>query len=430
MFPSERFPLTPSLWAATAVAPPQAESLNDAVSADVAIIGAGYAGLSTALHLAQRGIKVIVLEAREIGFGASGRNGGQVVPGLKLDPDEIVQLYGREHSEKLLDFSVGTADTVFDMIDRHSMQVPYTRSGWIQPAHNTKALETVRRRAEQWERLGVSVSCLDRAQTAALIGSDTYLGGWINRRGGCVQPLSYTRELARAAIAAGASIYTDSPVESLSFDRSNWTLRIGQGGSVKAARVVVCANAYSDGLYKGLKESIIDANTFQVATEPLPDSLAASIFPEGHVASDTRNLLLYFRKDHTGRFLMGGRGPFREPRSAADWAHLKTAIAKLFPQLAGVQYQYHWCGRVAVTRDYMPHLHTPAPGLLINIGCQGRGIGLQTSMGIAMAEYLATGDEQALPLPVTRVKPLPLYALRRLYVSALISWYRFCDERA
>ena len=244
---------------------------------------------------------------------------------------------------------------------------------------------------------------------------------------GGIQPLSYARGLARAALNAGAVLHTETPVTGLKRVDGKWTASTARGPSVVADRVVMCTNAYGGGLWPGLKPSIIDANTFQVATAPLPERLRAGIFPEGHVTSDTRNLLLYFRLDHQGRLLMGGRGPFREPRGDADWAHLERVMVKMFPQVAGTPFEYRWCGRVAITRDYMPHLHEPQPGLLVDIGCQGRGVGLQTSMGRAMAEYVATGDANALPVPLSPIVPFPLYGLRRLYVNAVVTWYRMTD---
>jgi glycine/D-amino acid oxidase-like deaminating enzyme len=145
------------------------------------------------------------------------------------------------------------------------------------------------------------------------------------------------------------------------------------------------------------------------------------------VTSDTRNLLLYFRHDHAGRFLVGGRGPFREPKGAADWRHLERVLVKMFPQLKGVPIEYRWGGRVALTRDFLPHLHEPEPGLLVDIGCMGRGVGLQTAVGKAMAEYIATGGQNALPFPIIPVKPLPLHGFHKAYVSAIIAWYRMTD---
>lgn len=237
------------------------------------------------------------------------------------------------------------------------------------------------------------------------------------------------RGLARAAIAAGVVIHTDSPATQLLQDKGQWQVTTAGGARVSAERVVLCTNGYTDGLWPHLSKSIINANSFQVATEPLPEAVRRSILPEGHVSSDARNLLLYYRIDHSGRLLMGGRGTFKEPDPArpGDWSHLENVIAKLFPQAAEIPIAYRWCGHVAVTRDYLPHLHEPSPGLLIDIGCQGRGVGLQTRMGQALAEYIASGDKQALPVAPSTIKPFPLYGLRRLYVSAVIGWYRMTD---
>lgn len=428
----EFFPLTPSLWAATAAPAPDTAPLDSDAQADVVIVGAGYCGLSTALHLAERGVRVVVLEARDIGFGGSGRNGGQVIPGFKYDPSEMIAMFGAEKGQRLVDFAGSTADAVFGLIDKHRMDVPHVRRGWVQGSHTAAALKIAERRARDWGAQGVATQLLDRAETARLLGTDKYFGGWVDPRGGGVQPLSYARGLARAAIAAGVVIHTASPVTQLAQaggKGGKWHVTTKQGAKVVAERVVLATNGYTDDLWPQLRKSIINANSFQVATDPLPESVRRSILPEGHVSSDARNLLLYYRIDHTGRLLMGGRGSFREPDPAqpGDWSHLENVVAKLFPQAAGVPIAYRWCGHVAITRDYMPHLHEPAPGLLIDIGCQGRGVGLQTRMGQALAEYIATGNAQALPVAPSTIKPFPLYGLRRLYVSAVIGWYRMTD---
>jgi glycine/D-amino acid oxidase-like deaminating enzyme len=423
----DMFPLAPSLWAATAAAAPPTSAIDASQRADVLVIGGGYAGLSTALHLALQGVDVVLLEAREIGFGGSGRNGGQVIPGLKHDPDDLLRMYGSERGENLIRFAGTTADLVFDLIARHGMDVPYVRQGWIQGAHTAKALEVAQQRAAQWRRHGVAARTLDAGEAAELLGTDRYLGGWLDPRAGAIQPLSYVRGLARAALAAGVRLYTDTPVERLQRSGSDWVATTTAGATVTAARVVMCTNAYGADLWPGLQPSIIDANTFQVATTPLPQAIRASILPGGQVCSDTRNLLLYFRLDHQGRLLMGGRGPFREPHGQADWAHLERVMLKMYPQVAGVPYEFRWCGRVAITRDYLPHLHEPEPGLLIDIGCQGRGVGLQTAMGRAMAAYVTTGNASELPVPIAPIKAFPLYGLRRLYVNAVVTWYRMRD---
>src|SRR5882757_6234323 len=158
----EFFPLSPSLWAATATPAPETTPLQGDAQADVVVVGAGFCGLSTALHLAERGVRVTVLEAREIGFGGSGRNGGQVIPGLKHDPSELMTLLGREQGQRLATFAGGTADAVFDLIDKHGMDVPRMRRGWIQGSHTPAALKMAERRVRDWGAQGVATRLLDR----------------------------------------------------------------------------------------------------------------------------------------------------------------------------------------------------------------------------------------------------------------------------
>ena len=421
------FPLSPSLWAATAPPGPATPTLSTDRSTAVCIVGGGFAGLSAALHLAEAGIETVLLEAHEPGWGASGRNGGQVIPGLKYDPETLRAKFPGEAGERLVDFAGRTADTVFDLIARHRMDVPHRRAGWVQGAHTAAGVDEVARRADQWAAQGADVAVLDRDATAAHLGSHAYLGGWVDRRGGAVQPLAYARGLARAAIAAGAAIHGQSPVAEMNRQEGKWHVVTQAGHRVVAERVVVCTNGYTGPLIPRLARSVVAMNSFQVATTPLTDNVRATILPGGHVSSDTRKLLLYFRLDPDGRLIMGGRGRLGEPRSAADWAHLERVLGKVYPQAAGTPIAYRWGGRVALTRDFLPHLHEPEPGLLVDIGCMGRGIGLQSMMGAAMAQYVATGDARALPFPVVPVRPIPMHALRLLYVSAIIGWYRLND---
>jgi glycine/D-amino acid oxidase-like deaminating enzyme len=424
---AEPFPLAPSLWAATAPPATATPPLDRDAQADVCVIGGGYAGLSAALHLAERGVGVILLEAHEPGWGGSGRNGGQVIPGIKYDPRELKEKFGPEAGEALASFVGGTADLVWDLIDRHGMDVPTTRQGWIQGAHTPAMIETVKARAADWAKRGVKARVLDREEVGSLLGNRQYLGGWLDPRGGGVQPLAYSRGLARAALKAGAILHGKSPVASLRRAGSGFEIRTAQGATVRAGKVFLATGGYTGDLVPKLRQTVIRPNSFMVATEPLSDNIAKSILPAGHVSSDTRQLLLYFRKDHENRFVLGGRGPFREPTSDADWAHLERVMTKLYPQIGEARMQYRWCGRVALTRDFLPHFHQPEPGLMIDIGCMGRGVGLQTAVGKAMAEYLATGETRALPFPITPIKPLPFHALNQLYVSAIIAWYRLTD---
>ena len=419
--------LPPSLWAASARPAPATPRLDGSRKADVAVIGAGFSGLAAALQLAQSGASVVVLEAGEVGWGASGRNGGQVIPGLKWDPDELVAMFGADAGEQLVRFAGGAPDRVFDLIERHRIDCEARRCGWIQPTFADADNNLAARRVEQWQRRGAPVSILDREAACRLVGSPIYRGGWIDRRAGSVQPLSYARGLARAAQQAGAQVCANSRVVGLARNGGRWRVTTVQGAEVSAENVLVATNGYSDGLWPRLRRSVIAANSFQVATERLPDQLRRTVLPEGHVASDTRKLLLYYRADHDGRLIMGGRGTFREPLGSSDYRHLESVIGLVFPQLKGTRCEFRWSGRVALTRDHLPHVHRPAPGLTIFLGYNGRGIAMATALGTLVAANLTAADANPLPLPITEIRPIPLHSLHRVYATAILQMYRLSD---
>jgi len=420
-------PFPDSLWAATAAPATPTPPLQEGITTDVAIVGGGFTGLSTALHLAEAGVDCCVLEANEPGWGASGRNGGQVNPALKHDPDEIVRRLGSERGERLNQFVHGSADLVFDLIQRHRIECDARRSGWLQLAHGERALPALASRAAQWQRRGVDSVMLDRGEVARRVGSDAFAGGWFDPRAGSVHPLAYTRGLVRAAMSLGARVHGRTRVVAIERGTRPYLLRTAAGPAIRASRVVIATDAYTDALWPRLARSLIAANSFMVATEPL-GALARQILPGGESASNTQRLLLYFRLDRQGRLLMGGRGHFGDTQRAADFAHLERAVGLVFPHLAGVRYQYRWAGKVAITRDFLPHVHEPAPGITIAVGYNGRGIAMGTAMGQQIAWRLLGREEMV--FPVSEIHPIPLHALQRLYVACGVGWYSLLDRLA
>ena len=272
---------------------------------------------------------------------------------------------------------------------------------------------------------------LNATEAAGISGSvANYHGAWLDPRGGAVQPLDYVRGLLAAALENGAIVHGRSVVTQIERKGPKWRVWLAHGPQVTAERVVVCTNAYGgDSLVPGLARSIVAPFSYQVATAPLSHNQRSAILPAGQVMSDTRNLNFYFRQNHEGRLLMGGRGPFRTAQGPRDWLHLERMIARMFPMIGNIEITHRWSGQVAVTRDFLPHLHEPAPGLVIDIGCMGRGIALQTAIGKSIAGYLRTGDERALPLPLKPIDPLPLHSLRKAYLATIIAWYRLKDAR-
>jgi len=416
-----------NVWMETAVPAPVVPQLEGAHQASVLVVGAGYLGLSAALHLAQSGVDVIVVDAEAPGWGASGRNGGQVIPGLKYDPIELEAMFGRERGERIWRFAGAAADFVFDLVARHRLNCNARRAPWIQGIHSQKAADRARRRVDDWTKHGAPVEYLNRGQVAAIAGTDIYIGAFVDRRGGALQPLSYVRELARVVMGAGARLHTGARVIALDSERSGWLAVTANGATVRAGTVLMATNAYADGLVPGLARSIVALNSLQIATAPIPPPLRRTLLPNGETLSDTRRVIRYWRLDDDGRLLMGGRGPYGEAQLASDWDHLAGDVRKLFPALSDIPFTHRWGGRVAVHVDYLPRLHRPQPGLLVAIGCQGRGIAWQTAMGAELAR-LAINPHYDPVLPFSPVRPISFHALKALGVASTIAVYRALDR--
>jgi glycine/D-amino acid oxidase-like deaminating enzyme len=416
-----------NVWEETAVAAPPVPVLADTHEAQVLVIGAGYLGLNAALHLATEGVRVTVVDAEAPGWGASGRNGGQVIPGLKYDPGELEAMFGRERGERIWRFGAATGDFLFDLVARHKLDCGARRVPWIQGIHSPKALARARRRVDDWTRRGADVAYLDAAATASISGTDVYLGAFVDRRGGALQPLSYARELARAALAAGAQLYSGARVTALTPSGSDWTATTATGARVRAQTVLVATNAYSSDLVPGLARSFVALNSLQIATVPIPASLRTTLLPNGETLSDSRRVIRYWRLDDAGRLLMGGRGPIRDPDPARDWAHLAGDVRRHFPALAELPFTHMWGGRVAMHLDYMPRLHRTQPGLIVPAGCQGRGVAWQSAMGAELAR-LALDPHYDPLLPVTPIKPIPFHAFKSIGIASTIAAYRALDR--
>jgi glycine/D-amino acid oxidase-like deaminating enzyme len=416
-----------NLWEETAIAAQPTPPLDVSLATGVLVIGAGYLGLSAALHLAEAGAEVLALDAEAPGWGASGRNGGQVIPGLKYDPDEIEAIFGRERGERLWRFAGQTANVVFDLVARHGLAAEARRTAWVQGLHSAAAVERARRRTEQWQRRGAQVEYLGAPEAAALAGTGCYLGAFVDRRAGSLHPLSYARELCRATLTLKGRVHGGTAVTSLARKGTRWRAATSTGVTVDADTVIVATNAYANGLVDGLAASIVAANSLQIATMPLSAAQRSAILPNGEVLSDTRRIIRYWRLDRDGRLIMGGRGPYREPGPARDWAHLARDVRELFPHLGDIAFTHRWGGRVAIHPDYMPRLHRPAPGLLVAIGCQGRGIGWQTAMGGELARLARDPDHEPI-LPFTTIAPIRFHGFAALGVSATIAAYRALDR--
>ena len=418
-----------SLWTASASAPPvDAPPLDRSVDVDVAIVGGGFTGLSTALHLAEAGRTVCLLEAREIGYGASGRNGGQANPGLKHGEAELVSRFG-EAGRAFFRLGEEAVDFLAALINRKGLRCGFIRPGLIRLAHSAPALKGLHAACDALNGRGIAARMLSRADVETTVGTQRYLGGLFDPRGGNLQPLELVRELARVAGEAGARIHSRTLVSGLSAAGDRWRVAC-PGGTVTASDVVIATNAYTDTLLPNLARTLLPVNSFQVATEPVGADLDRQVLPGRHAVYDSRRLVLYFRKSPDGRIVLGGRASFSpiatEQGDIGDYRVLEGVLLGIFPQLRDTPITHRWSGLVCITRDFLPHYHAPARGLHILLGYNGRGVALSTRAGAWLARKLA-GLPDSGGIPATSIQAIPFHAARAPMLHAAMLWNRVAD---
>lgn len=421
-------PLPTSLYSDTAHPAPLTPSLDGDRSVSVVIVGGGFAGLSAALHLAEMGVDVCVLEANEPGWGASGRNGGQVNPGLKFNPDELVDRFGADLGQRMVGMAWGAPDFTFDLIGRLGIDCDARQNGTLRAATNRLTAKAVETTAAQCTAHGMPTRLLDATETSLAIGTDRYPLALLDPRGGDLHPLNYARGLAVAAQNAGASIHGDSRVVSAQKRSGKWVLRTGKA-TVSADKLLVVTNAYADGLFPDVRKSLVPVYSSIVATEPLPDDLAARILPQRPVLYESGHITVYYRLDRQNRLLMGGRGPQRVLTGhMGSLDYLKRYAETLWPGLKGIRWTHAWNGQLAITPDHLPHLHEPSDDALIYLGCNGRGVALATTMGQQLAGRLVGGQSARIDLPVTGIKPMRFHAFWPIGVQSAMIWGRMKDR--
>ncbi|MEO8345637.1 MAG: FAD-binding oxidoreductase [Betaproteobacteria bacterium] len=392
------------LWETSAPPPPGTQPLADRLSVDVAIVGAGYTGLSAALHLEEAGVKTVVLEACELGFGGSGRNVGLVNAGMWVAPSVVRNELGGEYGHRLLSLLGNAPSVVFDLVERHEIDCEAVHAGTLHCAVGQRGLAEVAERARQWLELGAPVELLDAKRTQQLIGTRAYSASLFDRRAGTIQPLSYARGLAAAAIRAGARIHTQTKVLAAERVGSEWQLSASSGGLVSAKWIIVATNAYTgtNGLWPAIQRELVQLPYFNLATEPLSSELACTILPERQGAWDTQRVLSSFRFDASGRLVFGSVGALRgfAHKIHHDWG--RRALRKLFPQLGDVPFEHEWYGMIGMTSNALPRFHELDRNVISFSGFNGRGIAPGTVFGREMAKLVAGQIQKSdLALPVT-----------------------------
>jgi glycine/D-amino acid oxidase-like deaminating enzyme len=435
-------------WQTTVETPPVATTSELPASVDVAIIGAGFTGLSAARTLAKRGANVAVLEGETIGWGASSRNGGMVLTGLKLGVNKLISMYGREHTQRMYAASLATIDCVEQIVREENIACDFSRCGHLEVACKQKHFDDYARQAEVIGReFNHSLRIVQRSELSAEIGSSIYYGGMVDEISAGLNPARYVAGLGQAAIRAGAKVYEHARVGHIQREARNgiqgWRLTTAppcrtnrdkdgapSNKALWARDVFVATSGYTSHTTPALQKKIIPIGSFIITTEVLSDALAHELSPRNRMIYDSKNYLYYYRLTPDRRMLFGGRAAFfPETKSTIRESTeiLRRGMIDVYPQLHDTKIEFVWGGTLDFAFDIMPHAGQ-LDGIYYALGYAGHGVAMATWQGQKIAELIA-GDKPdnpfvGIPFPGA---PLGLYNGKPWFLPFAGAWYKFLD---
>ena len=422
---AEDFKATPYWWDTAEPAPKRGPELPGDI--DTVVVGGGYTGLSCALELARRGVRVAVIEADRIGFAASSRNGGMVSGGLKLAQGNMAADLGKDRAAAVLREAIGTLDFIEDLIGRERIDCHFSRTGRFTCAYSNRHYAALAARVEEIAALtGGPARMVPRSRQREEIGSDHYRGGMVVDSSAALHPALYLKGLAAAAERAGSTLIDGTRVTKLERRAGGWRVRTDRG-DIAGRHVMIATNGYTGPATPWLQRRVIPVASFIIATEELPGELTKRLVPTGRMLADTRRVLSYFRLSPDGkRVLWGGRvgTAAMDPRESAR--RLRKMMCRVWPELSEDRITHSWNGNVAFTFDFLPHLGVH-DGIHYALGCQGNGVAMQSWLGYQAALKIAGGGNASsafdgLPFP-TR----PFYDGKPWFLPAVLAWYKLRD---
>jgi glycine/D-amino acid oxidase-like deaminating enzyme len=401
---------------------------------DVAVIGAGFTGLSTARTLAKNGAKVAVLEAENVGWGASCRNGGMVLSGLKLGTPTLVARYGREATKRMYAASLESIDCVESIVREENIECNFSRCGHLEVACKPKHFEGFRRNAETIEReFGHKLRIIEKQDLAGEIGSPIYYGGMVDEVSAGINPAKYVAGLGCAAVRAGVEIHERTRVTALQRGSLNgnvgWDVTTSRG-KLQARDVLVATSGYTSAITRSLQKKLIPIGSFIIVSEVLPESLAREVSPRNRMIYDSKNFLYYYRLTPDCRMLFGGRAAFfpENENTVRESARiLRKGMFEVYPQLRETRVEYAWGGTLDFAFDIMPHAGK-MEGMHYSVGYAGHGVAMATLLGKKAAESILTGRDEnpfsGIPFPGA---PFGLYNGKPWFLPFAGMWYKFLD---
>ena len=418
-----------SLWAATANVPPPTEPMEGERRADVVVVGAGFTGLSCAIHLAEGGADVVVLEAKGVGHGGSGRNMGQVNPGVWADPKVVEEHLGEAQGRRFNEAFGRTFELVEALVSRFDIDCDLSRTGNVYVAHSPRAVPAVEERYAQLSGYGFDVELLDRERTRVLLGTDRYHAAMLDKRAGNIHPLNYVLGLAEGAMSLGTAVHTTSPVQRLVRNAGAWRAETRRG-AVIAERAVIATDSYSGDLWPELRRTMVPVGVYAAATEPLGHNVRRTVLPQRTSTFETAPVPTYSQMVASGRFIIATLGypPLFTNGPLDRWPRLR--LRRLFPQIGDARFEFKWGGTIGMSDNHLPRLHEPESGLTICCGFSGRGITSATLGGKIVAQrILGSMRDESCPLPIGTIRPVPFRMMRAAGYELGLKAYRALSWR-
>ena len=414
-------------WQATMPALPDrsGRTLPDAV--DVAVVGGGYAGINAARELARRGMTVTLLEAQTLGWGASTRNGGIVHPGYKWGPRELLRRYGHATGRALYQDTLASYALVKRLIADEGIDCGFRETGHVELAYAPSHVAELEQARDSLASVGVEATLVERDRLREEIGSDAYFGGLVVPPSGLLHPGRYFAGLAAAADRAGADLHELVRATAIRRQGDGRFVVETERGAILAREVFVATNGYTDAVAPTLRRRVIPIGSFIIASEPLPEDLAAELSPRGRAFFDTKNFLFYWHVSADRRMVFGGRASFLPTDIDRSARILHRGLLEVHPQLAAYRIEYAWGGNVGFTFDRMPHVGKTKEGVTYALGCCGTGVALMTGLGTAVADWIAGGAAPTLAALKFPLVPAP-YEGRPWFLPFAGEWFRLQDR--